>query len=189
MPLASFLGPLEAVTPAPAAAAPTSHSIGFTIEYQKQTNWCWAAVSLGVATRYNTPGWQQCTIASAVFPQCDCCGADGPRTGAGGCNNTSNLILSLGKVGHFDRIDIHPQAYETIKQEMNADRPLCCMIQWFGSNLSHYVVIGGWIEQGGTQYVEIHDPAAHAPIHMTYSDLCTRYSRYGDRWTNSYFTK
>jgi hypothetical protein len=199
MALASFLEPLEAITPAappailgasPLGGAPSSsHSVGFSIQHQNWDNWCWAAVSASVAAFYGNAAWrEQCVVAAAELAPCNCCGGDGPRQGAGGCNNPWFLDRALTRVGHFDRMIIGLQSYATLQAELNANRPFGCRIEWRGGTNAHFVVVGAWQIEDGEEYVVVYDPIAGRKD-MTYTELCSSYANTGDSWTHSYFIR
>src|SRR5258708_39510268 len=86
-------------TPAVAAGlggAVAHHIPGFHVPLQEQTNWCWAAVSVGVAAHAGAV-WQQCNVAGQELGQ-NCCPAG---TNSGPCNVPYYLDRALTRVGHF----------------------------------------------------------------------------------------
>jgi Papain-like cysteine protease AvrRpt2 len=46
--------------------APSWTRLGFTMQHQEQSEWCWAATSVSVAVYYDSQtGWTQCTMVNA----------------------------------------------------------------------------------------------------------------------------
>jgi len=173
-----FLGP-------PGGGAAGSGALaGFTIPIQEQTQWCWAAVSVGVALHYASATWKQCEVAKAQFPALNCCGADA----GGGCNQPWYLDRALGTVGHFGHLVFSDVTFALVQGEIGSDRPLGCRIQWVGGVGAHFVAIGGWSQDDkGTQYLEIHDPF-YGFVQIVYNDFRVSYRSPGDTWTHTYFT-
>jgi hypothetical protein len=196
MPIASFLQPLQSVTPSiPLASAQQnplggtaagSNSLpGFSVQLQLQTQWCWAAVSASVADFFGSNLWPQCQVAAAEFAPLNCCGADGPL----GCNNPWYLDKALTRVGHFDRRTTPNAPFSSVQSEINGGRPLGCRIAWSGNTGGHFMAIGGWlVASDGTQFVDVYDPI-YQFNQMPYVDFCSSYRSPGDTWTHSYFTK
>ena len=195
MPVAGFLNPLQTLAPsmqmaaAAAAAGGAAQASGwlqgFGVPHQLQTEWCWAAVSCGVAAFYGPSQWTQCSIASAERAPLDCCGSDGP----GACNQPFSLDAPLIRVGHFDHRNDTSIAFAGVQAEINGLRPLGCRIQWAGTNNgAHFVALGGWlIAADGSTYVNVCDPL-YGTVQKKYDDFASAYVSPGDAWTHSYFT-
>jgi hypothetical protein len=193
-----FLHPLDPLaspttSPAAQAASPTGGappSVGtlnsFTMETQKQDEWCWAAVSVSVAAFYGNKKWSQCSLAAGEM-SLNCCGADGPKQGTGGCNNAWYLDTPLTRAGHFARINWSSQAFADLQSEINAGRPLGARIAWNGGG-AHFVALGGWsTDSAGTEFVDVYDPY-YGFAQTSYGNFLSAYQSPGDSWTHSYFT-
>jgi hypothetical protein len=192
-----FLHPLDPLLPSTSSAAqpvsptggarPSSGALaGFSMETQQQGEWCWAAVSVSVAKFYGTTSWSQCDLAAKEL-DLDCCGADGPVRGNGGCNRGWHLDTPLTRVGHFDRWNSSSEAFADVQAEINSSRTLCARIAWNGGG-AHYVALGGWsIDSTGTEFVDAYDPY-YGFSQTSYSDFLSSYQQPGDSWTDSYFT-
>lgn len=165
------------------AAAPEGRSIGLVIERQRQTNWCWAAVSKGVADFLQAAGWTQCAIVNAELSLSGCCG----EAGAGQpCNQPWYLDEALERIGRFGRMTGMATPFDRLRLELDAGRPLCARIGWEGGG-GHFVALGGWrIGSGGERYVEVEDPW-HGHSQITLDAFTSHYQGIG-RWTHSYFT-
>src|SRR3954466_8432973 len=74
------------------AAPPEEIILDVTIPAQQQTNWCWAAVSVGIARAYHDNPPDQCTLATSILGQgLHCCPIGEPK-----CNVTHTLEEPLG---------------------------------------------------------------------------------------------
>jgi len=195
MPLAQFLGPMQAMAPAAvhatagrpllgAAPPPPAQMLpGFSVQHQQQANWCWAALSASVAAFYGATNWQQCTVAAAELAPLDCCGSDGPL----GCNRPWYLSSALTRVGHYNGLMTPNASFAMVQGEIGAGHPLGCRIAWNGGG-AHFMAIGGWLTAAdGTQYVDIYDPI-YGFSQLTYSSFCSSYHQPGDTWTHTYLT-
>jgi hypothetical protein len=169
-------------TPAtPSTPAPSAGNIaGFTVPHQLESNWCWAAVSLGVDTHYGGAAWTQCSLAGAELGL-SCCGSPLPAP----CDVPYYLDRALTRVGRFDHY-LHGQvSFANLQAEIAADRPLCCRIQW--SITGHFVAVFGWsTDQSGTQWVEVQDPDNGYNL-QTLADFQTAY-RFAGTWSDTYYT-
>jgi hypothetical protein len=192
-----FLHPLDPLAPSTATAAQPVSAMGgarplwgalagFSMEIQQHDNWCWAAVSVSVANFYGTTNWSQCDLAAKEL-NLDCCGADGPVQGNGGCNRDWHLDTPLSRVGHFDRMSSSSAAFALVCGEINLHRTLCARVAWNGGG-AHYVALGGWsIDATGTEFVDVYDPY-YDFSQIPYSKFVSSYQPVGNAWTHSYFT-
>lgn len=131
--------------------APISRILDVSVENQLRTNWCWAAVALGIHVAYNTARSQiQCDIATRVLGK-GCCPS------GNGCNKTSGLEPALDE--HF--IALHTQnGHQTIdfvKDEIDAGNPICARIRR-NTGSGHFVVIAGYCITRVNNFLWIWDP-------------------------------
>src|SRR5579864_1132867 len=103
LPLNLMAGAVQPIGSADAlgGALPAGPSVAFTIQQQVVDQWCWAAVAVSVALKYE-PGtqWsQQCLLANALLNQGTCC--DDPNSQA--CDQQARLEDALGRTGHLDQ--------------------------------------------------------------------------------------
>lgn len=165
---------------APLGGGPAYHILGFHVPLQEQTNWCWAAVAVGVAARYGA-AWQQCNLAGLELGQ-HCCPAG---TNPVACNVPYYLDRALTRVGHFrsmvaGSVPLNPQAITAI----NANEPIGVRIEWPGGT-GHFIAIAGYSTNGG-QFVDVEDPWYSAST-VSYATLQTAYKATG-AWTHTYWT-
>jgi hypothetical protein len=156
----------------------------FNMKHQKETNWCWAAVSSSVSTYFGSASkWTQCRIADVAWKRTDSCG-----TGSSGpCNHPWLLDKALGIVNCFDRMSGRHEAFGTVKSEIAAKWPLAVRVGWaFGGG--HFLAIYGWqVASDGTEYYDVEDPIYRKQT-IERSKLETAYQHTG-HWTHSYFVK
>ncbi len=78
--------------------APVDRELPFTMQYQQQSNWCWAAVSVSVALFYSSSSkWTQCTLVNDALGQKTCCATGGSAA----CNQPWYLDRALQIVQRF----------------------------------------------------------------------------------------
>jgi len=156
----------------------------FTVPRQQQTNWCWAAVTLGVETFFNSATTEtQCSIANKALGRADCC----PSRQGNPCDQTWYLEDVLGKTGHLASPPSGPADFRDIQNQIALKRPLCCRIGWPGDG-GHFVAIRGWtVGNSGTQYVDVQDPF-YDSCPQSFSVFCSSYQHSGS-WTDSYLTQ
>lgn len=122
-------------------------------EVQSQSKWCWAA-SARMVTQYvlgNSP--EQCDFANSAFGRSDCCAnpsLSACNQGATGASQVSS-VLSSWSVGSTPLQSSLP--FQTIKDELNNERPIIAFWSWVGTNSGHAVVIKGYFA-GGSIYHE-----------------------------------
>lgn len=82
--------------------ADVGHDLPVRVPAQSQSNWCWAAVSLGVSDFYSQQGstWTQCEVANKTLGRNDCCEEPVPDS----CNCPWTLQDALSTVGNLGQI-------------------------------------------------------------------------------------
>jgi hypothetical protein len=158
------------------------------IPVQLQTNWCWAATSLGVHQYYDrTDNTTQCLAANLILPRNDACNNPVPAA----ANVAHFLDDALNDFGNLDGSIISGTlSYADVKAQINAGRPLGARIGWAGGG-GHFMVIEGYRDGGtaATQEVAIDDPI-YGESQYTYNSYSTAYQgTTGNNWTHSYKTK
>ncbi|MBR8279063.1 papain-like cysteine protease family protein [Burkholderia vietnamiensis] len=164
-------------------------TVEIAIQQQERTQWCWAAVAMGVSTFFDASRpWTQCSIATRVTGGA-CCG---PRQDDDGCDIPEPLEAVLESVGvttqRFDVFDITAIAHEIV----NENRPVAIRVEWTDSGHvgeGHYIVISGvesTAEFASIQYVKVMDPL-YGPGICSIDELREAYTQNRGRWTNSYY--
>jgi|SRR5947209_11153172 len=184
------LDPAGSLAPAAALLPGVGRTLEFNLETQSQTEWCWAAVGVGVSKFYRPAGnnLTQCRLANRELERDDCCG------GTPACNVPTTLETVLGKTGNLnesklDRMD-SPASFQDVQNEIANGRPLCCGIGWFDEG-GHFVVLHGTSidNSGGSvkQWVAVADPKYGPSDYLI--DAFTDAYRHTGRWQTSYFTR
>lgn len=134
----------------------------FQIETQLKLNWCWAAVASTVS-KYFFPDLPltQCAIAEGVLhPGVNCC-TDSTSV----CDQQAALEAALATVNTLQSKSLNNQpvpgflTFGLIRKQIDASKPVCARIQWYGEPGGHFVMISGYsISQSGEQWVDIADP-------------------------------
>ena len=161
----------------------TSKKLGFTMQSQLASNWCWAATSNSVSHFYwFLSTWTQCTIANAELGRTDACNTPTPA----GANVPWYLDNALTRTNNFVSITGGQATFAQIRAEIDAGRPMGCRIGWNGGG-GHFMAIYGYSTWFGEEYVDIDDPI-YGKSHLTLVDFSTNYQGSGT-WTHYYITK
>jgi hypothetical protein len=160
---------------------PVDVRLRFSMQQQRQANWCWAAVSSSVDEYYKVGSTlTQCQIANSHTGQTNCCSAAGSSAP---CNAYGYLDQTLGIVGHFDRMT-QPSTFDEVEKEMVAGRPLGIRVAWSGGG-AHFIAATGTEDDGS---VWVSDPGSGTTSLVPFNTLRSSYLSSGT-WTHSYFTK
>ncbi len=177
---------LDTTTPLPVgttaeAAVPPERLLDFSMQPQKETEWCWAAVSTSVSLFYEqTSAWTQCTVVNSQLGQTTCCTQGSSTT----CNVASYLTPALQLVGHLAHDFGRALSMAEIAVEIDAGRPVALCIDWTGGG-GHFVVIDGYDETAGT--VDIKDSLFGASTEPL-SQFPASYQG-GGTWSWTYLTR
>ena len=160
----------------------SSKSLAFTMQHQKQTNWCWAAVSTSVSLFYNAnSGWTQCSVANSSLGQSTCCSSPSSSF----CNKPWYLNEALTTTSNLNSYTSGAQVMSTIQAQINAGKPIGCRIQWRPSG-GHFVLINGYNVQAST--VDIRDPWYGNSNGLSLNTFTNNYKGSG-YWNYTYYTQ
>lgn len=168
---------------------------GFAMEKQGQDNWCWAAVAVSVARKYNSASaWTQCRLATAFYAQHghnkNCCsnGLD--------CSQPQALSQVFAITGNLaGQAMAHTVPFNDLVREIDAGRPVCVRIGWPTSPPSgHFIAITGYrVTESGGVFVEAQDPVnpPGSIKEMPFAVLVSDYGAATDdgAWTHTYLTR
>jgi len=172
---------------------------------QQASEWCWAAVSQGVA-RYFEPGLtlSQCQVVSRGFKQA-CCGEYDRPVRSPACNRPGYLHEALEALGLLakPRADAEnawiegPVAFSTVMREIDREHPVCVLIKWReGGGRGHFIVVEGYsVSAKGTPYVFVRDPMSpESTSHLPYERFADQepgggYQDGQGRWAYSFLVK
>jgi len=152
--------------------------LGFTMQHQQQTQWCWAAVSVSVNLYYHPASGQiQCAVANSALGQTTCCN-DGSTAQ---CNQPWFLDQALQIVGNLNVVTSGKAVLSKVKTEINQCHPLCLRIGWNGGG-GHFVAIYGY----SRKLINVGDPWYGNSV-VPYAAFPNTYQG-GGSWTDSYTT-
>jgi hypothetical protein len=79
-----------------------------------------------------------------------------------------------------------------IKLEIDATypvgRPICAGIEWFDASIGHAVIICGYDNVSGTDYIYVADPGSGSIHHLPFASFLNNYEGKG-KWVATYFTE
>jgi hypothetical protein len=148
---------------------------------QQDKEWCWAACTQAVERAMATDV-EQCIIAGDRLHR-SCCGTGDPE-----CLVQETLPEVLRDRGHLGDVVGHQLGFEDIAREIEAKRPVCCLIRF--PTLNHFVVITGVSVLD--RQLAVLDPAhdANDPVVADPYDYDALSIRYGDDglWDDTFRT-
>jgi hypothetical protein len=159
-------------------------ALPLAIQHQLQTDWCWAACSSSTSTFFDgLSPWTQCGLANAELDQSTCCGDDGSTEA---CNQPWYVDRALTRTGNLAARAAGQAAWEQVKGEIDAGRPICARIGWREGG-GHFVLITGYYEAGTQRGLDIEDPwTGSASVEL--DQFANSYQTLGS-WTHTYFTR
>jgi papain like cysteine protease AvrRpt2 len=172
---------------APLAALPGSGKLlPFTMETQKREEWCWAAVSVSVARFYEQGSlWRQCSLVNEELGGGNCCQNPIPAE----CNQPWYLERGLERVLHLADHVQTPLSFDSVADEIDAERPVGCWIRW-PDGTGHFVVLNGYSRDFASaptkEYVSVRD-SKYPSADYLFSKFQNSYRTHGT-WRFSYLT-
>jgi len=157
-------------------------SVPLTVEKQRKSEWCWAAVSVSVNRLFRPDSdHTQCEIAGSELKR-NCCGSDL----SGECNHPFTLHTVLARLHLLaDEPHLKPLTFSKIQKEIDAGRPICVLIKWLDddgtvSNRGHFITITGYrLTPAQNQFVSISDPF-YGQSEIAYPSFCDAGGGYRD---------
>jgi Papain-like cysteine protease AvrRpt2 len=161
-----------------------SRSLEFSMQHQRHSNWCWAAVATSIALYYDPESkWTQCGVANRNLHRRNCC----EKGSKCKCNVTGHLRHVLRLVRHAKRpCEIKRRIpFSRVEREIDAERPLGVRTQWRGGKEGHFLTIVGYHRE--FELLTVADPL-FGRSHWHYGAFSKNY-RHSGEWKNSYYTK
>ena len=166
---------------------PQTRYLEMYMQYQQQSNWCWAAVSYCVYYFFcpgNPRGISQCEVVNGVLNQTICCSqGDGSV-----CNQENFLNVALSWVNCFRFWMAEVTPYYLLQREILAGNPLGIRVQWAGGG-AHFLAIDGYyndLPMWGSG-ITVKD-SIYGYDYLPYDEVVDNYKKPGSKWTHSYFT-
>lgn len=163
--------------------SPKENHLGFEMELQKLSNWCWAAVSVSVRRYYDPASTlTQCQNANDTLGRTNCCEPSQNSS----CNQQNYLYAALQKAGCYRGKLSHDANWQMIIDEIENGNPICARSRWNDGG-GHFVSIVGYKSAEGVRFVSVEDPY-YGYETMTDERFRQRYRGEG-QWTHSYFVQ
>lgn len=162
------------------AGLPDMQLLNFTVPLQQETEWCWAAVSTGIAHYYNSASTvTQCQVVNQQLGRSDCC--KNPASSL--CNIPGYLDQALTFVGHLSSEEGKAASYADTVAAVDVGTPPCIRIGWSGGG-GHFIGVYG-CEPSNMLWVT--DPIYTQSLVSDATLTGGTYQTNGT-WTNTYFT-
>ncbi|MGH2666511.1 papain-like cysteine protease family protein [Flavobacterium sp.] len=158
-------------------------ALPFVMQYQTQSNWCWAANAASISIFYNkSSAATQCAVACVCLNRTDCCHGNVPA-----CNVPFYLDRALKVVGNLRQFVGQYIDMSAIKTEIDNGRVIGTRIGWRNGG-GHFVSLFGYNDLiPSNSYIYVADPI-YGTSYMSLSDFTFNYLSEGS-WTTTYFTK
>jgi len=157
--------------------------LGFTMQSQLQTQWCWAACSVSVSAFYDSAtAWTQCSVVNAELGQTTCC----QNGSTAQCNQPWYLNLALTRTGNLVSWSGGTATIAQIRSQIRSRRPVGARIGWSGGG-GHFVVIVGYRACDRDEYIDVRDPI-YGSSDLPISTFTSSYRGTGS-WTHTYYTE
>ena len=171
----------------PEPTPPNTRCLGFTIQAQQQSLWCWLAVATSVE-RFFEPSstLTQCQLANTMLTQTTCC----TQPSSMACNRAGPTDNALQQVGHLESSVSGSMTFSQVKLEIgNEQDPIVVRIKWGSAAVGHAVVLSGYLtdSQGG-QWLLVNDPSGGTTQLWANSEFRTAYRGNGT-WDGTRRTK
>ncbi|MCP1574132.1 MULTISPECIES: papain-like cysteine protease family protein [Herbaspirillum] len=148
--------PLPIVSPS-TGAHPGCYQLGFEVEKQKETQWCWAAVAASVSKFYYARSrWTQCRLACLELGQSNCC----KNSASQACNRAWYLCKALQRTSNLRCVRaISPGGiHTTILTCLQKKEPIALRVQWPDGGGHFVLVVGVLVGRSGRLDILISDP-------------------------------
>jgi hypothetical protein len=181
---------LETVRPLGRAVTPTHECIlDVAAPSRDFTEWCWAAVTVGIFTAYKAANREQCKIVKTFKACMKCCGSLSAAD-LKCCNKPNDLKAPLedhcGQL-HRKKMD-HTEGF--VKACIDNGFPIAVRIAWSTKSF-HYVIIRGYrIMPDSSFEVHVSDPQSSSiqPTPIPFAEFRYNYEQDGE-WDISYETQ
>jgi hypothetical protein len=171
--------------------------IPFVEEHQKRSRLCWIAVALSVKRHFDpTSKMRQCELVEVMPGISGPCCSD-PDGVLATCNQAGHLEDALRHVGHLasatpaipnPKNDGVAMTFAEIQAQINKKLPVCVFIKWPGQPIGHFILISGYLESGGKQYLYVNDPLGrNGPL--PYHSVVSNYNSEHGTWQCTYRLK
>lgn len=164
--------------PSPAGPANVVTATSFQHQQQKETFWCWAAVTAAIDDYYHSGFRRQCDLVDLTYPGNQCCN----NGGSSQCNQAAHTSAALASQGHLAQTmpgSLSPAGVDNEIAQKKPPHPIACSLSSGGGG--HAVTIIGRDTVNGRLRLQVSNPTYPAPL--TYD-----YQRFQARWTRTHLT-
>jgi hypothetical protein len=172
--------------------------VPFVEEDQQASEWCWIALAVSVKHHFDTASnMRQCELAKVLLGiRSPCCTKSGsvPKV----CDKPGRLEdalghpsvdhLAQGTAAHANPRDGGAMTFAEIQAQIDNSLPFCIFIKWPGKNVGHFILISGYLESGGKQYVYVNDPLFGSGP-QPYNRVVSNYNLEHGTWQSTYRLK
>jgi hypothetical protein len=174
-----------------------SPQIPFDMQHQQGDFLCWIAVAVSVKHHFESSSqMRQCGLVKALITGVgsSCCTAsNGVRKK---CDQEGALDDALDYVSHLAAdTAAKPNPFKGIMKfadvqaQIDEGLPICAYIAWSGNDGDgHFILISGYLESGGTQYLYVEDPLYDSGP-QPYDRVVSNYNLEGGAWGYTYRLK
>ncbi|KQX00774.1 papain-like cysteine protease family protein [Flavobacterium sp. Root420] len=163
-----------------------SKILAFRMQPQKNTKWCWAAVTSSISKHYwKSSLWTQCRVVSNSLKESSCCDMNLPSF----CNVPWALDYALRITDNLKAHWNYWVAFPVIVREINNGRIIGARIAW-SNGTGHFIAIVGYLDSEEEKFYAVDDPRPKSPksILIEESRLINNYQGSG-KWSDTYITQ
>ena len=150
-----------------------------------QLNLCWAATAASTVNYLDGKrSLKKCEVAQDRLPHpaaVDCSAT------LDQCDVEGSVSQSLNKRRRFRRMDLGKPPIQTIKHEIDNDKPVCVRIEWLSTGVGHFVAITGYSGNPGSEKIQVKDQL-FTDRSLDFDSFPADYEAGAD-WTHTIFTK
>ena len=162
----------------------------FDMEGQQGDSLCWIAVAVSVQHYFETTSaLKQCELVRALLNATRTCCDDDALSGGFvpiRCDKPGKLVVALGTppgVDHLNDVFEGTMTFADVQRQIDRNLPVCAYISW-GAGEGHFILISGYNDLNGVQYLYVKDPLYRDGVH-TYETVANHYLLDG-QWTFTY---
>lgn len=146
---------------------------------------CWAAAAASIVNYLDGKrSLKKCEVAQDRRPPpaaVDCC------ANLDQCDVVGSVSQALSQRHRLRSVGQGKPPIQTIKDEINNDKPVCVRIRWLSTGDGHFVVITGYSGDPGSEKIQVKDPL-FIDRSIDFDSFPAQYEEGAD-WTHTIFTK
>jgi hypothetical protein len=178
------LAPVEPELTAATAEAMVSDRIHMSMEPQRGTQWCWAAVAVSFQNHLGTGTFTQCSLVKEELghDHHECCDNDPPLDE---CDKDAALADGFDKVGVAFNVQSSALLFSEVKTQISTHRkPVACFIDFPSKPIGHFVEIDGYVDGSPGTYI-VNDPE-RGEVRSPADEMVFNYANKGGIWKQTF---